>query len=117
MGTEVVRHLVARLLESERITNCFCFKASECKQHPTLLDFSVEPLLAHLNGAKRLVPVTDTLPRPCLDIFNTDIRYWIHRGQVVEDSEFPIPPCSCAGGYPLFIGHAVDAVLPIRTLP
>ena len=68
MGVEVVRHLVARLLESDRITNCFCFKAFECEQYPTLLDFSVEPLLAYLKGAKRLVPVTGTLPRPVLPI-------------------------------------------------
>ena len=27
MGVEVAGHLVARLLESERITNCLCFKA------------------------------------------------------------------------------------------
>ena len=117
MGAEVVRHLVARLLESERITNCLCFKAFECGQYPTLLDFSVEPLLPHLKGAKRLVPVTGTLPRPCLDILNTDMRYRKHCGQVVKDAEFPIPSCPCAGGYPLFIRHVVGAVLPIRTLP
>ena len=117
MGVEVAGHFVARLLESKRITNRFCFKTFECEQYPTLLDFGVEPLLAHLKGTKRLVPVTGTFPRPCLDILNTDMRYRKHRGQVVEDSEFPIPPRPCAGGYPLFIRHAVRPVLPIRTLP
>ena len=98
MGVEAAGHLVTRLLESERITNCFCFKAFECGQYPTLLDFGVEPLLPHLKGAKRLVPVTSTLLWLRLDILNTDMRYRKHRGQVVEDSELPIPPCLCAGG-------------------
>ena len=86
MGVEVAGHLVDRLLESERITNCLCFKDLECEQYPTLLDFTVEPLLAHLKGAKGLVPVTGALPCSCLDILNTDMRYRKHHGQVVEDS-------------------------------
>src|SRR5258708_7623839 len=108
--------LLPRLLESQLLSECFCFVTLVDLDRSQLVYFLVKPLLADLERGKTGVPACLALPSPGFDILDHEDTHWKDLAEKGGQVQFPLPACLGGGRQLLLALFAVLARLAARGL-